>query len=84
VHAIAPQLTSRLTVKLTDLALQRADPALISNGNLFEPSRFPAIDGGYRTPMTRALPVAAMALVGTLGLGVLWALCARRSRRQFG
>jgi short-subunit dehydrogenase len=83
-HAIAPQLTNRLTAKFTDLALQRADPAPITNGNLFEPSHVHTIDGGYRTPLVRALPVAAMALVGTLGLGLLWAMRSRGSRRQVG
>ena len=79
-HAVAPHLTSRLTVKLTDLALQRADPAPISNGNLFEPSRVHTVDGGYRTPVRRALPVAAVALLGTLGLGLLWAARSRSGR----
>ena len=79
-HAIAPNLSSRITVQLTDLALRRADPAPITNGNLFEPSRGHTIDGGYRTPAMRALPVAAVALLGTVGLGLLWATRSRGGR----
>ena len=77
-HAIAPNLSSRITAQLTDRALKRADPAPITNGNLFEPSRGHTIDGGYRTPMMRALPVAA--LLGTVGLGLLWAARSRGGR----
>jgi short-subunit dehydrogenase len=79
-HAIAPQLTGRLTVKFTDRALRRAEPAIATSGNLFEPSRGHAIDGGYRTQAGRALPIAAVTLLGTLGLGLLWLARSRRSR----
>lgn len=78
VHAIAPQLSSRLLVRIADRALKRADPVPISNGNLFEPSRGHMIDGGHRTLAMRALPVAAVAaLLGTVGLGLLWATRSR-------
>lgn len=77
-HAIAPQLSSRIAAQLADRALQRADPAPITNGNLFEPSRGHTVDGGYRTLAMRALPVAA--LLGTVGLGLLWATRSRGGR----
>jgi NAD(P)-dependent dehydrogenase (short-subunit alcohol dehydrogenase family) len=77
-HALAPQLTGRLTVRLAERALRRADPAPITNGNLFEPSRVHTIDGGYRTLAVRAAPVAAVALLGAAGLALLWALRPRR------
>ena len=78
-HALMPKLTSRLTVWLTDRALERADPAPLTNGNLFEPSRVHTIDGGYRTLATRAIPVAAVALAGTAALTLLWAMRPRKA-----
>ncbi|MDB5743971.1 MAG: short-chain dehydrogenase/reductase [Polaromonas sp.] len=81
-HAIAPNLTNRIAVKLTSLALRHADHVPVTNGNLFEPSRGHLIDGGYRTLAVRALPVAAVALVGTVGLGLLWAAHARRKSHR--
>ena len=83
-HALLPKLTSRLTVWLTDRALKRADPAPITNGNLFEPSRKHTIDGGYRTLATRAAPVAAVALAGAAGLVLLWALRPRKALHRQG
>ena len=78
-HAIAPELSSRLTAQLTDRALRHADPAPITNGNLFEPSRVHTVDGGFRKPGMPgrdALPLAA--LLGAVGLGLLWATRLRR------
>lgn len=79
-HAVAPGLTARATRWLMDRALERADPAPLTNGNLFEPSRVHTIDGGHRTLAVRALPVAALALAGAVGLGLLWSLRPRRSQ----
>jgi len=79
-HAVAPDLTARATRWLMDRAFERADPAPITNGNLFEPSRVHTIDGGYRTLAVRAMPVAAVALAGAIGLGLAWALRPRRAR----
>jgi NAD(P)-dependent dehydrogenase (short-subunit alcohol dehydrogenase family) len=73
-HAVAPGLTSRITVWLADRALRRAEPSPVTHGNLFEPSRVHTIDGGHRTLAVRALPVAAVALGGAIGLGLLWTL----------
>ena len=81
-HAVAPGLTGRVSAWFTNRALNRADPAPITNGNLFEPSRVHTIDGGHRTLATRAAPVAAVALAGALGLGLLWALRSRRPHQQ--
>ena len=81
-HAVAPQLTAQATRWLMDRAFERADPAPVTNGNLFEPSRVHTIDGGYRTLAVRAMPVAAVALAGAVGLGMLWALRPRRSQPQ--
>ncbi|NDP62393.1 SDR family oxidoreductase [Polaromonas sp.] len=81
-HAVAPGLTGRLARWLTDRSLERADPAPVTNGNLFEPSRVHTIDGGYRTLAVRAMPVAAVTLAGAVGLGLLWAMSPRRSRPQ--
>ncbi|MDB5930079.1 MAG: short-chain dehydrogenase/reductase [Polaromonas sp.] len=78
-HALAPNLTGRITAWLIARGLKRADPAPVTNGNLFEPSRGHLVDGGYRTLAMRAVPVAAVAVLGTVGLGVLWRVV--RSRK---
>jgi hypothetical protein len=36
------------------------------------------IDGGHRTLAVRAMPVAAVALAGAVGLGLMWAMRPRR------
>ena len=76
---LAPDLVARTAVRLADMAMRRADPAPMTDGNLFEPSQGHAIDGGYRVRPARALPVAALA--GVVGLGLLWALRGQRSMR---
>ena len=81
-HAVAPGVTARATRWLTDRALERADPTPLTNGNLFEPSRVHTIDGGFRTLAVRAMPVAALALAGAVGLGMLWAMRPRRRHPQ--
>ncbi len=79
-HALAPQLTGRMSVRLTDLALKRARAAPSSDGNLYTPSQGHAIDGGYRMRSSRMLPMAALALIGTVGLAMMLAGRARRLR----
>ncbi len=82
-HALAPGLTARITIGLTNAALARADAAPKTDGNLFKPSQGYAIDGGFRNPTAatqRALPVATAAVLGTLGLGLLWAMRSRGRR----
>jgi short-subunit dehydrogenase len=76
-HALAPDLTARMTQKVMHRAIAQADPAPVTDGNLFAPSQGHDIDGGYRTWLMRALPVAGVALLG--GLGLLWARHARNS-----
>ncbi|RZJ10497.1 MAG: SDR family oxidoreductase, partial [Haliea sp.] len=76
-HALAPDLTGRITRRLMDHALGRADPAPVTDGNLFEPSRGHEIDGGYRQAHSRALPAAA-AVVGVAALACWLAARARR------
>lgn len=79
-HALAPDLVVRAMKWLTDKSLQRARPALRSDGNLFEPSRGSAIDGGFRS--TRTINPAAVALgAAAAGLGAI-ALTAAWARRQ--
>jgi short-subunit dehydrogenase len=82
-HALAPNLVVRTMKWLTDKSLQRARPAARSDGNLFEPSRGTAIDGGFRS--TSAINPAAVAIgaaaagLGALALAGAWAR--RRQRR---
>jgi NAD(P)-dependent dehydrogenase (short-subunit alcohol dehydrogenase family) len=70
-HALAPGLLGRLMNWLTGSALQRADAEATSDGNLFEPSRNTAIDGGYRKPVPLSTPAIAGA-AALVGLGVAW------------
>lgn len=80
VQTVAPALTGRVTRQLIDVALGRAALAAQTSGNLFAPSQSHAIDGGYRKPLRHAAPVAALAVLGTVGLGVLWAMRTRGGR----
>jgi short-subunit dehydrogenase len=73
VHALAPTLTGRLAAQLADLALKNANPAPATDGNLFTPSRSHSIDGGYRKQNRATAAMTALALLGSVGLGVLWA-----------
>ncbi|HEY8975131.1 MAG TPA: SDR family oxidoreductase, partial [Burkholderiaceae bacterium] len=59
-HAIAPGLTGRIGRRAMEKALERAGPADVGMGNLFEPSGDTAIDGGYRRP--KRLPVGTLAV----------------------
>ncbi|WPG40182.1 SDR family oxidoreductase [Variovorax sp. EBFNA2] len=68
-HALAPNLMARLLGRVGSAAMRRAPPAERSDGNLFEPSRGCAIDGGFRK---RAGPARAL----WLGLGALGAVAA--------
>ncbi len=81
IQARKPAAMNRIEAYLKE-RLGAADPAPVTNGNLFEPSRVHTIDGGYRTLAVRAMPVAALALAGAVGLGLLWAMRPRKSRPQ--
>ncbi|MBA3599477.1 MAG: SDR family oxidoreductase [Methylibium sp.] len=76
-HAIAPNLLGRLSRQLFDLALARAQPAPITDGNLFSPSQGSAIDGGYRRPVPLGVSLAAVAALGALA----WWATSRRGGR---
>ncbi|MDB5891337.1 MAG: short-chain dehydrogenase/reductase [Polaromonas sp.] len=79
-HALAPQLTGRMAAKLAGVAFNRAKPAVVTDGNLFTPSQGNAIDGGYRMPANKRgqTAVAALAVAGMVGLGLLMARQKRR------
>ena len=67
-HALAPNLVVRTMMLGMKLALGRAEPASVTDGNLHTPSRGHAVDGGFReanrpTPET-AMSIAAVALGG--------------------
>ncbi|MBW8756977.1 MAG: SDR family oxidoreductase [Burkholderiales bacterium] len=82
-HAVAPELTGRIGRRAMEKALERAGPADVGNGNLFEPSGDTAIDGGYRRGWR--LPVGKLALGAAVALGVgLLASRAVRGRTSGG
>jgi len=64
-HAVAPDVTLAVTKRMMDAAFERADPAPITDGNLFEPSRGHSIDGGYRSQggLSPALVLGGVALL---------------------
>jgi isocitrate/isopropylmalate dehydrogenase len=66
-HALAPNLMARVLGCAGAVAMRRAAPAGHTDGNLFEPSRGCAIDGGFRH---KAQPAGAL----WLGLGALAAV----------
>ena len=70
---LAPQLTGRISREAIRRALGQADTAPVTDGNLFAPSQGHNIDGGYRMPMARKVPVVGAALLGVAALGWLWA-----------
>ena len=66
-HALAPNLMARVLGWAGAVAMRRAAPAGHTDGNLFEPSRGCAIDGGFRH---KPQPAGAL----WLGLGALAAV----------
>jgi len=82
-HALAPDLVVRSMKWLTDKSLQRARPALRSDGNLYESSRSSAIDGGFRaTREINPAAVAVGAIAAALGALALAGLRGRRRRQR--
>lgn len=80
-HALAPQWVAAAMRWVTDRALRSARPVAKSDGNLFEPSRGTAIDGGLRQAhRAEAGRVVALALLGA-ALGV-WAARQQRGNTQ--
>ena len=78
-QALAPGLTGRITAKLIGIALNRAKPVVVTDGNLFTPSRDYAIDGGYRLPTEKRAVITVAAVVGLLGLCLLSSHSGRRA-----
>ncbi|GKS89280.1 SDR family oxidoreductase [Acidovorax sp. SUPP2539] len=76
-HALAPASVGRAMRWLTDAALRRAREVPASEGNLFEPSRGTAIDGGHRDHRDSRL--AAVAALGVAGLVCGWWLATRET-----
>lgn len=71
VQAIAPQWLGATLQRMTRWGLQRARPAMPSDGNLFVPSHNTQIDGGQRQSNQRA--VGTVVAMGVLGLALgMW------------
>jgi hypothetical protein len=71
-HAVAPELTSRMTMKMMDTALAHAGAAPVTDGNLFAPSVGTAIDGGYRARRGAMGWRAASVVAAGIGLALGW------------
>lgn len=78
-HAIAPGAVGRLARRGMAAALAHAEPAPVTDGNLFAPSVGTAIDGGYRHA-GRPKVVGPLLAAGALGLA-WWALRPRQPPR---
>ncbi|MGV3679973.1 MAG: SDR family oxidoreductase [Acidovorax sp.] len=86
-HALAPQWVAAAMERVTRWALRSARPAAQSDGNLFQPSRGTAIDGGRQAAAARAREDAVLAtgLAALAGLAVgLWAGSRVHQRRSAG
>ena len=79
-HAVAPTGTARLMRWASDLGLRRAQPAPLSEGNLFRPSLQTSVDGGLRSGKGAAAGVALVAVLGALGVAAGWWVGRRRRR----
>ena len=71
-HAVAPDLVAALAAKLIRAALANADAAPVTSGNLFEPSRGTAIDGGYRRRRAASAAGTALGLAAAGAAAWLW------------
>jgi NADP-dependent 3-hydroxy acid dehydrogenase YdfG len=80
-QALVPGWVGRTMMWVTGRALERSTPADETDGNLYEPSRGNAVDGGFRAAMS---PSAAQASKVALAVGVVallvWALQPSRRR----
>ncbi len=81
VHALVPGLMGRVAKRLFDAALQNADPAPSTSGNLFDPSRRHTVAGGYRqqraqstvsAPSAAASGTAVAMAVGAVAAWLVW------------
>jgi NAD(P)-dependent dehydrogenase (short-subunit alcohol dehydrogenase family) len=66
-QTLAPELRGSMTRRLMDFALARSSRVPRSDGNLFDPSRGHAIDGGFRRPGPSG-PVIALAALSFVGI----------------
>ena len=85
-HALAPDLVGRTMMRLMTAALGRADPAPYTDGNLFDPSRGNAVEGGFRAESAGTAPkvMASVAMgVGLVAAMTMWALRGPRPTRRF-
>lgn len=71
-HAAAPDLVARVSGWMMEMALRRAKPAPIGEGNLFAPSQGHAIDGGYLQSEPGHSSRNAVAAIAVLGLAWWW------------
>jgi short-subunit dehydrogenase len=74
-HALAPDLVGRIAKWAMDAAFARAQPAPVTDGNLYTPSVGTAIDGGHRRPRTRK--AGGIALGAALAVAAWWVAAGR-------
>ncbi len=70
-HALAPNLTLRITRALIDAGLRRAETAPKTEGNVFEPTRDPRIRGGFQTANRKSLTTPLLLVIGAGIAGML-------------
>ncbi|WP_084583810.1 SDR family oxidoreductase [Sphingomonas azotifigens] len=79
IHALAPTLSLKLVDRWFEGYFVQARPAAVTSGNLFHPpGGTPRIDGGFRKPVTRRLPLL---LAGGTLLALGGAALLRRASR---
>ena len=79
-HALAPNLMARVLGWVGGAAMRRAAPAAHSDGNLFEPSRGCAIDGGFRSERKTKPTDAVWLSLGAIAAVTAFALFSRNAR----
>jgi short-subunit dehydrogenase len=73
-HAVAPTITGQIAAALLELYLRQADPAPVTDGNLFAPVAVgDTSHGGWQKQNRPLLTAAALTVSGIGALGVLWA-----------
>src|SRR5690606_21249309 len=69
-HAVAPNLTLRITRRLTDMALKHAQPSTDTEGNLYHPTQDPRIRGGFKNENRRSMGLPLTIAVGAGAAGI--------------
>lgn len=77
-HAVSPTLVGKVMNWFGARGLRHAEPAPLSDGNLYEPSVDTGIDGGVRSARTEAATAAIV--LGTVGLAIGWWVGSRTRR----